>query len=138
MDRGGDASRNRPARERPNPASGGAAPRRSRSADTAGQVAAGTRIPGRNKGSPHDREGTGRVLESGNPRQNPPDEPYIPHATGGCPFERALIEGTGFEIVAFDVNDTEAARAMGRALGWDEGMDLDNGLFAMYTILRRP
>lgn len=31
-----------------------------------------------------------------------------------------------------------AARAMGRALGWGESMDLESDLFGMYTILRKP
>ena len=72
------------------------------------------------------------------PQQNPPDEPYIPHATGGCPFDRGLMESVGFEVVAFDRNDTEAARRMGNTLGWDDSMDLETDLFGMYTILRRP
>jgi SAM-dependent methyltransferase len=72
------------------------------------------------------------------PQQNPPDEPYIPHATGGCPFDRGIVESVGFEIAAFDRDDTEAARRMGEALGWDDSMDLETDLFGMYTILRRP
>ena len=72
------------------------------------------------------------------PPQNPPDEPYMPHASGECPFDKSLVEKTGFEIVAFDIDDTAAARAMGAALGWHDSMNLDADLFAMYTILRRP
>ncbi len=72
------------------------------------------------------------------PKQSPPDQPYVPHATGECPFDRALIESAGFEVVAFDADDTPAARAMGEALGWSRSMDLRNDLFGMYTILRRP
>jgi hypothetical protein len=71
------------------------------------------------------------------PKQAPPDAPYIPHATGECPFERALVERCGFEVIAFNRDDTEAARAMGEALGWRESMDLESDLFAMVTILRR-
>ncbi len=71
------------------------------------------------------------------PAQNPPELPYIPHATGACPFERGLVESIGFEVVAFDADDTDAARAMGRALGWGESMSLDTDLFGMYTILRK-
>ncbi|MHC4767079.1 MAG: class I SAM-dependent methyltransferase [Planctomycetota bacterium] len=72
------------------------------------------------------------------PQQNPPDEPYIPHATGGCPFDRDLVESVGFEVVAFDRDDTEDARRMGKTLGWDDSMDLETDLFGMYTILRKP
>jgi len=72
------------------------------------------------------------------PPQNPPDEPYLPHATGECPFERALIETAGFEVVVLDRDDTAAARRLGDALGWSQDMDLDRDLLAMYTVLRRP
>ncbi len=71
------------------------------------------------------------------PPQAPPEEPYVPHATGECPFARTLLEGAGFEVLAFDRADTEAARAMGEALRWQDSMDLEKELFAMYSILRR-
>jgi hypothetical protein len=72
------------------------------------------------------------------PKQAPPDEPYIPHATGGCPFARDLVQSVGFEIAVFDRDDTEFARRMGTALGWDDSMDLETELFGMYTVLRKP
>lgn len=73
------------------------------------------------------------------PKQAPPDKPFIPWADGRCPFERADIVRTGFEILAFDVKDDKEARAMGKHLEWDkQGMDLDGDLFATYTLLRRP
>jgi hypothetical protein len=69
-----------------------------------------------------------------------PGKPYIPWADGRCPFDRGLLERAGFQVVAFDTDDSPAARAMGHALGWDAGerpMDLVNDLFATYTLLRR-
>lgn len=79
------------------------------------------------------------------PAQNPPDQPYLPWADGRCPFSRALLESAGFEVLAFDVDDTTAAHAQARALGWDRpgaeggaGMDLERDLFAHYTLLRKP
>lgn len=75
------------------------------------------------------------------PAPAPPDEPYIPWADGRSPFPRELYERVGFRVVAFDADDTPAARAMARALGWDRGpdaMDLKNGLFAQYTLVERP
>lgn len=79
------------------------------------------------------------------PAQNPPDQPYLPWADGRCPFDRSLLESTGFEVLAYDVVDDEAARHQARLLGWDRpqdeggaGMDLESDLFARYTILRRP
>lgn len=72
------------------------------------------------------------------PAQAPPDEPYIPHATGGCPFERSLLEAIGFEVVALDRDDTKMARSVAEVLGWGESMNLETDLFGMYTILRKP
>lgn len=68
-------------------------------------------------------------------------DPYIPWADGKCPFPRELIEKAGFEVLEFDRDDTDAARKMGEALHWHEGpdaMDINNDLFAWYTLLRRP
>lgn len=72
----------------------------------------------------------------GKPRAE--DEPYEPMRSGDCPFDRDLLKEIGFEIVAFDVDDTEFAHTMARAFRWDQSMDLENDLFAMYTILRKP
>jgi hypothetical protein len=75
------------------------------------------------------------------PAPAPPGERYIPWADGRCPFERALLERAGLEVLAYDAVDDEAARAMGRALGWDQGprpMDLERDLFGRYTLARRP
>lgn len=55
------------------------------------------------------------------------------------PFTGEQWEAAGFELVAFDADDSEAARAVGKALGWDQGergMDLGE-LFGRYTIARR-
>ena len=40
-------------------------------------------------------------------------------------------------MLAFDVDDTEAARALGAAIGWGEVMNLETDLFGMYTLARR-
>jgi hypothetical protein len=76
------------------------------------------------------------------PAPAPPGKPYIPWADGRCPFPRAMLEGAGFQVIAFDAEDSTEARRMGHALGWDdpEGskMDLEHDLFATYTLLRRP
>lgn len=74
------------------------------------------------------------------PAPAPPGKPYIPWADGRCPFDRALLERAGFEVLAYDKDDSPAARTMAHALGWDQGeppMDLQNNLFATYTLLRR-
>jgi hypothetical protein len=75
------------------------------------------------------------------PAPSPPDKPYVPWSDGHSPFARELFERVGFRVIAFDVDDTTAARAMARALGWDRGpdaMDLEHGLFALYTVVQRP
>src|SRR5262245_42302922 len=63
------------------------------------------------------------------PAPAPPGKPYIPWADGRCPFERGLLERAGFGVIAFDRDDSPAARAMAHALGWDAGerpMDLEH------------
>jgi hypothetical protein len=74
------------------------------------------------------------------PAPAPPDKPYIPWADGRSPFSEAALRATGFEVIAFDRDDSPPARAMGHALGWDAGeqpMDLQKDLFATYTMARK-
>ncbi|RYG45918.1 hypothetical protein EON79_11440 [bacterium] len=78
------------------------------------------------------------VVYNLSPRPSPLDKPYIPWADGRFPFERALTEKAGFEILAWDQNDLPWAQSMGRALGWDKaGMNLEGDLQAEVTVLRR-
>ncbi len=71
-------------------------------------------------------------------RSLPEDEKYIPWSDGRSPFDRATFEAVGFQVVAFDVDDTQFARTMGTALGWAESMDFEKDLFGTYTLVRRP
>ncbi len=69
-----------------------------------------------------------------------PGKPYIPWADGRCPFPRKAWEGAGFQVVAFEVDDSPAARAMGHALAWDQGdgaMKLERDLFATWSLFER-
>jgi hypothetical protein len=60
-------------------------------------------------------------------------------ADGHCPWSRALLAAAGFEVVAYDADDSMKARQMGHLLEWDsDGEDLKKTLFASYTLLRRP
>lgn len=79
------------------------------------------------------------IIYNLSPAPSKPDEPYKPWADGRCPFSRATLLKAGFQVLAHDANDDVAARAMGRALGWDQsGMNLESDLFGTYTLLRRP
>jgi hypothetical protein len=74
------------------------------------------------------------------PAPAPPDKPYLPWADGRSPFPAETLQAEGFEVIAFDKDDSPAARAMGRALGWDQGepaMDLEKDLFGTFTLARR-
>lgn len=71
-------------------------------------------------------------------------EPYIPWADGRFPFDRALVEANGFEVVAWDQDDAAPMRDFAKAMYWDQGdekgegkMDLDNDFFVHYTLLKR-
>jgi hypothetical protein len=75
------------------------------------------------------------------PAQSPPDQPYKPWADGTNPFPRSLWQAAGFKVISFDVDDSEAARAMAHALKWDQGdgaMNLEKDLFAHYSLLQKP
>lgn len=79
------------------------------------------------------------VIYNLSPKQNPPEERYLPWADGRCPFDRDAFERAGLEIVHFDTDDGDKARAMGEAFGWPEKMgDLKETLFATVTVARKP
>jgi len=75
------------------------------------------------------------------PAPSRPGELYKPWADGRSPFSRSAWEQAGFRVEAFDKDDSPAARVMAHVLGWDRGekaMDLENDLFATYTLARKP
>jgi hypothetical protein len=75
------------------------------------------------------------------PAPNMPGKPYRTWADGRCPFPKQMLEAVGFRVVAYNQEDSPAARAQGRALGWDKGeepMDLENDLFGQYTLSEKP
>lgn len=79
------------------------------------------------------------VIYNLSPRLSRDDEPYKPWSDGRCPFAREMIEAAGFEVLAFDACDDEAAIRIFELLGYptvDQGGERD--LFAHYTIVRRP
>jgi SAM-dependent methyltransferase len=75
------------------------------------------------------------------PAPTPPDQPFKPWTDGRSPFPPSAFEAAGLRVLAFDRDDTDAIRALGRALGWDRGegaMDLENDLSVLYTLVERP
>jgi hypothetical protein len=72
------------------------------------------------------------------PAPSAPEEPYKHWADGRSPWPRELYERVGFAVIAYDMDDNDPARAMGKALGWGEQMNLETDLFGLYTLLRRP
>jgi hypothetical protein len=75
------------------------------------------------------------------PAPSPRGQPYKPWADGRCPFPKATWESAGFRVIAFDRDDSDAARAVAHALGWDRGetpIDLKTDLFATYSLMQRP
>lgn len=77
------------------------------------------------------------VIYNLSPRLSGADEDFKPWSDGRCPWTREELEAAGFEVRAYDASDDASARAMGRALGWGESMDLEGDLFALYTVARR-
>ncbi|MBO6739772.1 MAG: hypothetical protein JJ916_07930 [Phycisphaerales bacterium] len=74
------------------------------------------------------------VIESLGPR---PD-PAKPWSDIANPWPRAAWEAVGFEVLAHDTDESPFARRQGMALGWDERMDLENGLYGVYSVYRKP
>jgi hypothetical protein len=72
------------------------------------------------------------------PAPSKPEEKYKPWADGRSPFARELCERVGFAVIAFDIDDSEAAREMGKTLAWGTDEDLARDLFGVYTLLRKP
>lgn len=74
------------------------------------------------------------LLYNISPPQAPPDQPYIPWADGRSPWSAGEWVAAGFEVLALDVGDDVALRAMGTALGWFT--EPGEVYFAHYTLLR--
>ncbi len=74
------------------------------------------------------------LLYNISPPQAPPDQPYIPWADGRSPWSAGEWVAAGFEVLALDVVDDAALRAMGTALGWFT--EPGEVYFAHFTLLR--
>jgi hypothetical protein len=86
------------------------------------------------------REGALFVIWNLCPAQSLPPAPYIPWADGESPFTEAEWASAGFELAAFDVDDRPQARALARALDYDQpdeegrAWDIETELSSHYTI----
>jgi hypothetical protein len=67
------------------------------------------------------------------PPETPRDQPFVPWTDGRSPFARETYERAGFEVIAFDADDTKAVREMARAFAWEDG----DTFVAKYTLLRK-
>jgi len=72
------------------------------------------------------------------PAPSKPEEAYKPWADGRSPFSAETYQKVGFKVVAFDVDDTQAARVMGKTFGWGTEEELAKDLFGMYTLVQKP
>lgn len=64
----------------------------------------------------------------------PRPETYTPMTDGRCPWSRAELEASGFEVIAHDADDTPKLRAMAKALEW--GADAEK-FTATWTLARK-
>lgn len=74
------------------------------------------------------------------PAQSLPSEPFIPHADGRCPFDRAALEAAGFEVLAYDEDDQARILEFWQALGMNQGKpkeEMEREIFAQYTLCRK-
>lgn len=74
------------------------------------------------------------------PAQNPSDKPFLPMADGRFPFDRALVEKVGFEVLAFDQVDDDAMHKYWFVYFPDPEMNAENlkeSIFTHYTVLRK-
>lgn len=74
------------------------------------------------------------------PAQNPDDKPFLPMADGRFPFDRALAEKVGFEVLAFDQVDDETMHKYWFVFFPDPEMTAENlkeSIFTLYTVLRK-
>jgi len=74
------------------------------------------------------------------PAQNPADKPFLPMADGRFPFDRALAEKVGFDVLAFDQVDDEAMHKYWFVYFPNPEMTPENlkeSIFTHYTVLRK-
>ena len=72
------------------------------------------------------------------PAPSKPGEKYIPWSDGRSPFTTETFTKVGFKVLAFNVDDSDAARAMGKVFGWGTDEELAKNIFGIYTLAQKP
>jgi SAM-dependent methyltransferase len=72
------------------------------------------------------------------PAPSKPEEQYKPWGDGRSPFSEETFKKVGFKVIGIDVDDTAAARVMGKTLGWGTEDQLSKDLFGTYTLVQKP
>ena len=72
------------------------------------------------------------------PAPSKPGEEYSPMSDGRSPFSTETFAKVGFKVLAFDVDDSAAARAMGSTFGWGTPAELEKDIFGTYTLAQKP
>lgn len=73
------------------------------------------------------------VIESLGPK---PD-PQKPWSDISNPWSEQAWIDSGFEVLAHDQDESDYARTMGAALGWDDQMNLETDIFGVYSVYRK-
>ncbi len=77
------------------------------------------------------------IYNLGGPRLR--DGAYDPSADINCPWTRGALEAAGFEVLAFDMDDSEPTRQHAVVFGWAQKTDpLGSQWFSLYTLVRKP
>lgn len=68
----------------------------------------------------------------------PKPDPAKPWSDITNPWAQQAWIDAGFEVLAHDEDESQYARAMGKAIGWGERMNLETDLFGVYSVYRKP
>lgn len=79
------------------------------------------------------------IIYNLSPRPPAEGQPFRPMTDGRSPFSKEMLEKAGFEVLAFDTPDDDAAIRIFTALGYPTKTPSgEQDLFALYTVARRP
>jgi hypothetical protein len=70
----------------------------------------------------------------------PTPKPEVPMSDIRCPWSKQQLEKAGFEVLAFDQDDTAKGREAAKLMEWDvgpDGFDVEYELFSSYTLAKK-